>query len=116
MSAFRPPVSFADTNGWLPDPPLVSGEPVVTDLLTSKVNGEPVITVIAAEPGVTPQRYNIGVAFHPDVIQHAMDLQKMPEGASGRLPRRSGMTLVRPLLPPVFHSCRPGRAPFAGLP
>ncbi len=67
--------------GWLPDPPLISGEPVVTDLLTSKVNGEPVITVIAPEPGVTPQRYNIGVAFHPDVIQHVMDLQKLPEGA-----------------------------------
>jgi signal transduction histidine kinase/CheY-like chemotaxis protein len=67
--------------GWLPDPPLITGPPVVTDLLTSKVNGEPVITVIAAEPGVTPQRYNIGVAFSPSVIQQVLDAQKMPASA-----------------------------------
>jgi signal transduction histidine kinase/CheY-like chemotaxis protein len=67
--------------GWLPDPPLISGAPVVTDLLTSKVNGEPVLTVITAQTGVSPQRYNIGIAFRPEVIQRVMDLQKLPEGA-----------------------------------
>jgi signal transduction histidine kinase len=67
--------------GWLPDPPLITGAPVVTDLLTSKVNGEPVLTVIAAEPGVAPQRYNIGVAFSPSVIQRVLDAQKMPANA-----------------------------------
>ena len=64
--------------GWIPDPPLIVGPPRVTDLLTSKVNGEPVLTVIAPEPGVSPQRYNIGVAFSPAVIQRVLDLQKMP--------------------------------------
>jgi signal transduction histidine kinase len=67
--------------GWIPDPPLVTGPPVVTELLKSAVTGQPVITVMAAEPGVDPQKYNIGVAFGPAVIQHVLDLQKMPSGA-----------------------------------
>ena len=67
--------------GWITVPPLVSGDPIVTDLLTSRVNGEPVLTVLAAEPGVEPQRLNIGIAFGPEVIQHVLDMQKMPEGA-----------------------------------
>jgi signal transduction histidine kinase len=67
--------------GWIPDPPLISGAPVVTDLLTSRVAGVPVITVMSAEPGVTPQRYNIGIAFGPEVIQRLMDMQKLPPGA-----------------------------------
>ena len=67
--------------GWIPDPPLVAGDPVVTDLLTSKVTGAPVLTVMAAEPGVETQRYNIGIAFAPDVIQRVLDMQKMPAGA-----------------------------------
>lgn len=69
------------TRGWIPDPPLITGEPVVTDLLTSKVTGEPVITVMAPEPGVEPQRYNIGVAFGPDVIQRVLDMQQLPPSA-----------------------------------
>jgi signal transduction histidine kinase/CheY-like chemotaxis protein len=67
--------------GWLPDPPLISGEPQVTELLTSQTTGDPVITVFAPQPGVSPQRYNIGVAFHPDVIQRLMDQQTIPPGA-----------------------------------
>ena len=64
--------------GWIPNPALVSGAPVVTDLMTSKVNGQPVLTVVAAEPGVSPQKYNIGVAFGPQVIQRLLDMQKLP--------------------------------------
>ena len=67
--------------GWITDPPLVTGAPIVTDLLTSKVSGAPVITVLAAEPGVETQRYNIGVAFGPEVIQRVMDMQQLPDGA-----------------------------------
>ncbi len=67
--------------GWVTDPPLVTGAPIVTDLLTSRVSGQPVLTVLAAEPGVEVQRYNIGVAFGPEVIQHVLDMQKMPDGA-----------------------------------
>ena len=67
--------------GWVTDPPLVTGAPIVTDLLTSRVTGVPVLTLLAAEPGVAPQKYNIGVAFGPEVIQHVLDAQKMPDGA-----------------------------------
>ena len=67
--------------GWLPDPPLVVDAPVVTDLLPSKVTGEPVLTVLAPQPGAHPQRYNVGVAFAPDVIQRVLELQKIPPEA-----------------------------------
>jgi signal transduction histidine kinase/CheY-like chemotaxis protein len=67
--------------GWIPDPPLVAGPPLVTDLLKSKITGQSVLTVMAAEPGISPQRYNIGIAFGPEVIQHVLDMQKMPDGA-----------------------------------
>ena len=67
--------------GWITDPPLVTGSPIVTDLMTSKVTGAPVITVLAAEPGVETQRYNIGVAFGPEVIQRVLDMQQWPDGA-----------------------------------
>ena len=81
LNTRRPFGEVLPLRGWLPQPRLVSAAPVVTDLLVSKVNGEPVITVIAPEPGVSPQRINIGVAFKPEVIQQVMDMQKMPEGA-----------------------------------
>ncbi|MEP6504597.1 MAG: ATP-binding protein [Betaproteobacteria bacterium] len=81
--------------GWIPDPPLIVGAPVVTDLLTSKVNGQPVLTVIAAEPGVSPQRYNIGVAFAPDVIQHVLDMQKLPATAVASVLDRNYRTVAR---------------------
>ena len=99
--------------GWLPDPPLISGEPVVTDLLTSKVNGEPVITVIAPESGVMPQRYNIGVAFHPDVIQHVMDLQKMPEGAIASVLDGRYQTVARSKDPRKWLGARAASATIA---
>ena len=67
--------------GWIPDPPLLSGHAVVTDLLTSRITGAAVITVMAPEPGVSPQRYNIGVAFPPSVIQAVLDRQALPAGA-----------------------------------
>jgi signal transduction histidine kinase/CheY-like chemotaxis protein len=67
--------------GWIPDPPLIVDAPRVTDLLASKTAGEPMLTVLAPEVGVSPQRYNIGVAFAPSVIQRALDMQKIPPGA-----------------------------------
>ncbi|HEX7688611.1 MAG TPA: ATP-binding protein [Burkholderiaceae bacterium] len=67
--------------GWIPTPPLVTGAPVVTDLLTSRVDGAPVLTVMAPEPGGSPQRYNIGIAFSPDVIQKTLEQQQLPAGA-----------------------------------
>jgi signal transduction histidine kinase/CheY-like chemotaxis protein len=66
---------------WIPEPALITGAPVVTELMKSSINGQPVITVMAAEPGVATQRYNIGVAFGPDVIQRVLDLQKVPAHA-----------------------------------
>jgi len=67
--------------GWIPKPALLTGEPRVTNLLISKVNGNPVLTVMAPEQGVDPQRYNIGVAFPPSVIQNTLDKQIIPAGA-----------------------------------
>ena len=81
LNTRRPFGEALPPRGWLPNPPLVSGAPVVTDLLTSKVNGQPVLTVMAAEPGVSPQKYNIGVAFGPQVIQRLVDMQKLPPDA-----------------------------------
>ncbi|MET0381807.1 MAG: ATP-binding protein [Burkholderiaceae bacterium] len=66
--------------GWLPDPPLISGAPVVTNLLSSRIDRAPVLTVMAGQPGASPQRYNVGIAFSPAVIQQALDLQKVPPG------------------------------------
>ena len=81
LNTRRPFGTELPLRGWVTDPPLVSGAPIVTDLLTSRVTGAPVLTVLAAEPGVETQRYNIGVAFGPEVIQHVLDVQKMPDGA-----------------------------------
>ena len=67
--------------GWITDPPLVSGAPIVTDMLTSRVTGAPVITVMSAEPGIAEQKYNIGIAFGPEVIQQILDAQSLPDGA-----------------------------------
>jgi signal transduction histidine kinase/CheY-like chemotaxis protein len=77
----RPYGTPLPARGWIPQPPLVTGAPVVTDLLTSRVDGEPVLTVIAPEPGVATQRYNIGVAFSPAVIQETLAQQQLPAGA-----------------------------------
>ena len=81
LNTRRPFGADLPARGWVTDPPLVTGSPIVTDLLASRVSGVPVITVLAAEPGVETQRYNIGVAFGPEVIQHVLDMQKMPDGA-----------------------------------
>jgi len=81
LNTLRPYGAELPTRGWIPDPPLVSGAPVVTDLLISKVTGQPVLTVLAPEPGVDVQRYNIGIAFGPDVIQHVLDVQQLPPSA-----------------------------------
>jgi hypothetical protein len=81
LNTRRPYGTPLPVRGWIPDPPLVTGPPVVTELMKSSVDGHPVITVMAAEPGVDTQRYNIGVAFGPAVIQHVLDIQKMPPGA-----------------------------------
>jgi signal transduction histidine kinase len=81
LNTRRPFGSPMPARGWTTDPPLVSGPPIVTDMLTSRISGAPVITVLAPEPGVETQRFNIGVAFGPEVIQHVLDMQKIPEGA-----------------------------------
>lgn len=99
--------------GWLPDPPLISGQPAVTNLLTSKVNGEPVLTVITPEPGVAQQRYNIGIAFRPDVIQHVMDLQKMPEGAVASVLDGNFQTVARSKDPQKWLGSRAASATVA---
>jgi signal transduction histidine kinase len=81
--------------GWIPDPPLVSSAPVVTDLLPSKVDGDPVLTVMAPEPGVSPQRYNIGVAFSPEAIQRVLAQQQLPPGAVASIIDSSFRTVAR---------------------
>jgi len=99
--------------GWLPDPPLVSGLPVVTDLLTGKISGQPVLTVMAAEPGVAQQRYNIGVAFGPDVIQRLLDLQKMPPDAVASVLDGKFQTVARSKDPQKWLGVRAASATVA---
>jgi signal transduction histidine kinase/CheY-like chemotaxis protein len=99
--------------GWMPDPPLVSGAPVVTDLLKSQVSGEPVLTVLGPEPGVAVQRYNIGVAFRPDVIQRVVDMQKMPEGAIASVLDRQYQTVARSKDPQKWLGARAASATIA---
>jgi signal transduction histidine kinase len=67
--------------GWIPTPPLLSDHAAVTDLMTSKVNGTPGSGAIIVRTGVPVQRYNIGIAFSPSVIQHVLDTQVLPAGA-----------------------------------
>ncbi len=81
--------------GWITDPPLISGEPIVSNLLPSRISGAPVLTVMAAEPGVSPQRYNVGIAFSPEVIQRTLDMQKAPAGAIVSLLDRDYATVAR---------------------
>jgi len=81
VNTLRPFGTELPLRGWITDPPLISGEPIVTNLLTSRITGAPVLTVMAAEAGASPQRYNIGVAFAPSVIQTTLDMQTVPEGA-----------------------------------
>ena len=81
LNTRRPYGVALPARGWIPDPPLVTGAPVVTDMLKGQSNGLPVITVMAPEPGVEPQRFNIGIAFGPDVIQRVMDAQQLPADA-----------------------------------
>jgi len=99
--------------GWIPDPPLVTGAAVVTDLMRSKVSGEPVITVMAAEPGVSPQKYNIGVAFGPQVIQRLLDMQKMPSGAIASVLDGSYQTVARSKDPQKWLGTRAAAATVA---
>jgi signal transduction histidine kinase/CheY-like chemotaxis protein len=96
--------------GWITDPPLVAGAPVVTDLLTSRVTGVPVITVLAAEPGVETQRVNIGVAFGPEVIQHVLDMQKVPDGAVASVLDRQYRTVARSRDPQKWLGARAASA------
>ncbi len=77
----RPFGETLPARGWLTEPPLIAGEPLVSNLLASKVSGSPVLTVLASEPGVSPQRYNVGIAFSPEVVQRTLDMQKVPPDA-----------------------------------
>jgi signal transduction histidine kinase/CheY-like chemotaxis protein len=99
--------------GWMPNPPLVTGAAVVTDMMRSKVTGEPVITVMAAEPGVSPQKYNIGVAFGPEVIQRLVDMQKMPSGAIASVLDGSYQTVARSKDPQKWLGTRAAPATVA---
>ena len=101
------------TRGWLTDPPLVSGPPVVTDLLTGKISGQPVLTVMVAEPGMAQQRYNIGIAFGPDVIQRLLDLQKMPPGAIASVLDGKFQTVARSKDPQKWLGVRAASATVA---
>ena len=101
------------TRGWLTNPPLVSGPPVVTDLLTGKISGQPVLTVMVAEPGMAQQRYNIGIAFGPDVIQRLLDLQKMPPGAVASVLDGKFQTVARSKDPQKWLGVRAASATVA---
>ena len=101
------------TRGWLTNPPLVSGPPVVTDLLTGKISGQPVLTVMVAEPGMAQQRYNIGIAFAPDVIQRLLDLQKMPPGAVASVLDGKFQTVARSKDPQKWLGVRAASATVA---
>ena len=81
LNTRRPYGAQLPARGWIPDPPLVAGAPVVSDLHPGAITEQPVLTVMAPEPGVDPQRLNIGVAFSPEVIQRVLDLQELPPGA-----------------------------------
>jgi signal transduction histidine kinase/CheY-like chemotaxis protein len=113
LNTRRPVGDPLPPRGWLPDPPLVSGDPVVTDLLTSQTTGEPVVTVIAAQPGVSPQRLNIGVAFNPDVIQRVMDQQKMPVGSIASVLDGKYQTVARSKDPKTWLGSRAASATVA---
>lgn len=109
----RPYGEALPPRGWIPNPPLVTGAAVVTDMMRSKVTGEPVITVMAAEPGVSPQKYNIGVAFGPEVIQRLMDMQKMPSGAIASVLDGSYQTVARSKDPQKWLGTRAAPATVA---
>ena len=113
LNTRRPFGEALPARGWIPDPPLVSGDPVVTDLLMSKTNGKPVLTVVAAEPGVAVQRYNIGVAFGPEVIQHILDMQKLPEGAIASVLDSKYQTVARSRDPQKWLGSRAASATVA---
>ena len=81
LNTRRPYGADLPARGWIPDPPLITGTPMVTEMMRSQANGQPVITVMVPEPGVDPQRYNIGIAFGPEVIQHVLDDQQLPANA-----------------------------------
>ena len=85
--------------GWIPNPPLLSGDPQVTDMLTSRVTGAPVITVMSPEADVSPQRFNIGIAFPPSVIQATLDMQSVPAGAVATVLDGAFNTVARSLDP-----------------
>ncbi len=113
LNTRKPFGSALPARGWLPDPPLVSGPPVVTDLMTSRTTGAPVITVMAAQPGVAQQKVNVGIAFAPDVIQHVLDLQKIPEGAIVSVLDRQYQTVARNKDPQKWLGSRAAAATVA---
>ncbi len=99
--------------GWKPNPPLISGAPIAADLMHSSLNGQPVLTVVAAEPGVQPQKYNIGIAFGPEVIQHVLDIQKLPPGAVASVLDGKYQTVARSKDPQKWLGVRAASATVA---
>lgn len=95
LNTRRPFGAPLPVRGWIPTPPLLTGAPQVTNLLTSKTNGNPVLTVMAPEPGVDQQRYNIGIAFPPSVIQDTLDKQIIPAGAVATIIDNAFNTVAR---------------------
>jgi signal transduction histidine kinase/CheY-like chemotaxis protein len=81
LNTRRPFGAPLPARGWISTPTLLVDGPQVTNLLKSKTNGDPILTVMAPEPGVSPQRYNIGIAFAPSVIQATLDMQTIPADA-----------------------------------
>lgn len=65
-----------------------AGAPMVTADATDvffapsgPVTATPVVALFRPQLGLEPPRYNVGVAFEPDVIQSLLERQKPPEGA-----------------------------------
>ena len=106
LNTLRPFGTPLAPEAWHGSRPLVEGAPQVTNLRDSAVDGRPVLTVVAPQPGVSPQRYNIGVAFSPAVIQHTLDRQKLPPGAVASVLDAEYRTIARSLDPAKWLGVR----------
>jgi len=67
-----------------PRPPgahFVTGEPEVFFAQQAPLLKKPVLGVFAAQRGVQPPQYNVGVSFEPSVMQAILDEHRYPEGS-----------------------------------
>lgn len=58
--------------------PLAQEGAVIVFVPKGPMSGKPVVTVMAAVPGMSPQKYNVGVAFEPASIQKLLPGGGMP--------------------------------------